>query len=617
MVAYAFAPDNSRIRTVSLVPWGAGSSGLFLPRWPQGVAGASPIVWTWSGAAFSSAALTSGALNLPINYGFAGAASDGAGNAWTTQYSGSLVSYTSAAVASGFPLPGGHLFNGVAYVPGFSTPYVATASGRIFAGTGAAAVGVGFGRPTWFLATSGTTLFALASGSTPTSGGFATFSLTSSGAGTSGFVLTPFSYLNIPMCIAASTAASSVAVGGWSNYTLATGYTYFAFASGAANMIALASGAGLIDLFSGISDAWTRTQSVTGAGHPAFAIWTPDNTHILISDPTSGTVRNFTFLAGTITSGQVLNIPNATQIAITPDGRRALVTQNTSNTVTPLTLSGAVWVSGTPVSGIASPRAILALTSARAVVGFASGLSYLSLVGNSWVTSGSASLAFNPSTVLTASGYVMAAGTQGSSGFFSVVSGTAGVFTDSWVGSGSSMIFEQGQVVITNPASGAFRTYGNLFTNFMLVYNFVTPNEVLNGVAVSPLTPQSSGGTVFASNLAGTAVSLYQFTTPFYGEPIRNGAVGIYKGGSWVQAVLGSGQVPTAVTFDTSGNVYAATLMNNLYTVTSGGVISASGAILQFTGQPQSTPLGISAMTFVGSGLYGSSSLAGPLVKLN
>lgn len=597
---YAFPPDNGRMRAVSLVPYGA--SGLLIPKWTKG-----SIVWKWSGVAMSSAALTSASIGgLLSSCGFAAAVSDGASGAWAVQYTGSLVSYSSGGAASGHTLPAGQAYTGCAYASAYAQPYVASANGMLYAGSGAVPLNAnGFNTPTWGLAVSGSTLFALASG------GLATFALSSATIGVNGFIAYPNASLQVGHCLAASAAASAVAVGGWGYYSFASGYTSMAFASGSALMVALSSGSGVIDLYLGPNEVWARSQSITGAGAPSAAAWTPDGTKVLVTDPVSGTVRSYTYSLGTLSLAQTLSVSGAFAVAVTPDGITALVCQQSAGLVTPLTLSGSVWVTGAPMA-LATPSSVYATTAASGVVGFLNGLAYLNKSG-SWSVGSTVPLPFTPTTVLPASGNILATGTSTGSGFLAAVSGSSVLFQYSWPGAAAGMIYDQGQIVVNDNVSPFLWSFGNVFTAYGVVFTTI-PNQTFNNIAVSPFTANASGGTIFG--MASGATLLHQFTTPYNIEPLRSGSVGLYGPSGWAVVALSSGHVPTAITYDATGGVWVATLQNNLYQIGSGGTILSSATVTQFSGQAQTTPLGISALAFVGSGLYAASSLAGPLVKL-
>ena len=593
MTIFYWPGDNSRMRAASMVPYGA--SGLLLPLWPKG-----PLLWTYNA---SGSVLASASVSLAANNGFSAAAIDGSGGAWVSQYSGALMHYSSGGVASGYTLPGGQVYVGCAYVPLYNNPYVLSASGEIYAGIGANPIG-GFNQPAWGLVSSGQTLFSLVSGS------LASFSLTTANTGIPAYTLYPMSEGD---CLAASSAASAVAVGGWSYVTLATGYTQMAFSPVNAVMIAL-NGSTNIDIYQGPNEAWSKTGTQGGSGHPAFGAWNASGTTVITSDPTGGQVNVYSYSLGTLTLTQSIPLVDASALSITPDGQKLLVCQPLNNQVTPFLLSGGTWVSGVPVS-ISGPTSILTTASASAVVGGTSSLNFLIYSGSAWSLAANTSLPHTPVALATASGNIFAVGTAGGLGYFSAVSGNAiPLLNYGWTGSANGIIYLQGQIWVVDKTTSFIWAFGNLFTQYQLIFNF-PPTQTFSNIAVSLNNSFAEGGTVFGMGAGST--SLYTLTSPYNIEPLRTGVVSIYTGGVWASATLSSGEVPTAMTFDVSGNVLVATLQNALYQISSGGTILASAVVTQFSGQSQSTPLGISALAYIGSGLFAASSLAGPLARVS
>jgi hypothetical protein len=592
---YNWAPDNSRMRTAALVPF--GTSGLLLPLWPK-----HPLIWTYSGSTLTSASLSG---SLQSVYGFAGAVSDGASGAWLVQYSGALSHLSSAgALTASGALPSGQVYTGVAFVSAFSQPYViSAASGTIYGSTSAVVVGT-LGQSAWDLVSSGSTLFSLVSGN------LAAFTLSASGSGSAALIPYPMVVGN---CLAAAASSSAVAVGGWSYVTLASAYVNMAFSPANAVMVALA-GTNRIDLYQGPNEVWAQTASAHASGTPSFGAWNSSGTIVAATDPLSGVINIFGYSLGALTLNQVIPQANASSVAFTTNGLQMLVCEPIFNTVTPYSLSGGVWVSGNSVV-VPAPTCILGIGASGVVVGGTNSLSYLSLSGSIWSLAGTTTMPYTPVALSTASGNVFSVGSAGSLGYFSAVSGNmVPLLNYAWAGSANGIIYDQGQITVTDKTNTLLWSFGNLFTVYEFVFNF--PSEfTFNQIAVSPATPFSSGGTIFGMGSASTA--LYQYTSPYNIEPRRTGVVGIWKGGVWNTATLGSGHVPNALTFDVSGNVYAVSNDNYMFRITSGGVVSASAQVTQFSGQPQTTPLGMSCLAFIGSGLYAGSSLAGPLVRIS
>jgi hypothetical protein len=590
---YTWAPDSSRMRATSLVPY--AGTGLLLPLWPNG-----SKLWTYNGST-----LTSATVSLGANNGFTAAVSDGASGAWVVQSSGSLMHYpaSSGVAASGYPLPGNQVYVGCAYIPSFVTPYVLSAAGEIYAGIGANPIG-GYGQAATCFAVSGQTLFSLVSGN------LGIFALT--GATTGTLTFNPYPMVE-GYCLAASSAASAVAVGGWSYVTFATGYTQMAFSPANAVMIAL-NGSTNIDIYQGPNENWSKTSTVAVTGHPAFGAWNSSGTTVITTDPTAGQINVYGYSLGNLTLNQSLLLTNASALSITPDNQKFLVCQPLFNQVTPYTLSGGTWVSGAAVA-LSSPSCVLATAATSAVVGGNASVDFLVYSGGVWNLAGAASLPYTPVGLATASGNIFACGSQGSLGYFSAVSGNfSTLFNYAWTGSANGIFYLQGQIWVVDKTDTEIWAFGNLFSQYLNIFNFPS-TQPFGNIAVSLFTQFSNGGTVFG--MASGSTSLYQLTSPYNIEPLRQGVVSIYTSGAWNSASLGSGQTPTALTFDPSGNVMCATLQNTLYQISSAGVILQTATVTQFSGQPQTTPLGMSALAYLGSGLYAATSLAGTLIRVS
>lgn len=592
-LAYLFPPDRSTARAVAMAPVG---SGLVVPLWPNAQA------WAYNGSgfvAFSLPALPA----APAASGFGAAAVGTASGAWLEQYVGALVSETSGAVGTVFTLPAATVFTGVTFVPAFNTAYGVSSSGSLFtpAGTGVSQLASGFGNaPAWGLASSGQTLFTLLAAQS----GIGTFALTSSGAGSSGFAATP---MPVPTCLAASTPASAAAIGGWGFSTLASGYAGLSVDPAVpTNMMGVIPSLNAIDLLVDNNETWTFSQRVSGSGAPSFISWAPNGITAFASDPVSGKISVVQFSAGTIAVSATLTLTNASAPSFQSDSTHALVCQPTQNQITPYNFNGAAWIAGTPVA-LSQASSVVATAASGAAAGFASGVAFLTQAAGAWSVAASAALPYLPvSLAVDLNGNVYATGSSGGSGFMSAFNGTSLLATVSWAGSGASIFWKQGQIVVADPTITSLRVFGPSGATFGQFSTSPAPTGV-NFLTMGSLT-------LFGA--ASGATWEYDWTAPYTLERLRSGQVSVYRGGSFFTASLGVNHLPTAVTFDTSGVVWAATMQNDLFSVSSGGVVLSSGAITTYTGQQSGTTLGISALMWWLGNLYATSSLAGALIKV-
>lgn len=570
----------------------AWSSGALIALWPE------PLAWGFFGGA-----LVSTNVSGVSGYGFAGAATDGASGAWMPQYSGgNLVNLAANGTVTAYALPAG-IFTGCAYSPTRDRVYAITASGQIYVPSGSGVIAVGAplaSPPAWGLAASGASLFALL----PAVSGIGTFALSATGAGTSGFIATP---MPVPLCLSA--AAGAIAVGGYTYATIACGFSDIDIATDVVtNMLAVAAATNAIDLYTGVNEVWSFSQRVSGSGAPSYVKWSPDGLTAFVTDPVSGKVSIVGYSVGVITVNQTLTVSGASAAVIMPGNVNALVCQPVVNKVAPVNFASSVWATGAALT-VTNPRDVVAVAASGAAVAFASGVGFYDRSGTTWSLSASAALAFMPTALATdGSGNVYAAGTQGASGYLSIFSGHVVQQTVTWPGSGVGVVYRQGQIVVGDPSANVLRVFGGVPGAVAQQTTAAAPLGLVNGMAIGAETYFAPGS---------GAVWEYQFTSPYTLARLRSGMVSVYTSGAWASATIGVGQWPEALTFDASGNVWAATLQNEIYEISSAGSVLSSAAIAQLPPQPEATPIGSASLLFVNGHLYAASSLAGALVQIN
>jgi hypothetical protein len=596
MATYYRLTTNASIHSQGQALW---NGVLFFGAWYDQSA------YELSGGALSGVAeLSSSGI-----YGFAGISTDGFSGVYLTRFDPVLLDYDTSGVVDTYAISSSAILNNTVYVSG-AAAFVTDVLGNVY---GAAASGINilaqsnilalpdiftpgfdtsgsFGTPIRGLVTSGTTLLAIA----PLLSGIGTLDTTTM---TSGFIPAPMPF---PTSLAIS--GSILAVGGWSAAQIASGFNGIAFDPTNSNLFVGVSTAyaGITSWTNDASGNWSQSQAVTGSGLPEYLAWSPLAGQVLTSVPSSGLVNVFAYSFGSFSLDQVLAVSGAGALTLT-DSTHALVCTPLLNEIAALEVSGTTWVASGTVA-LANPESILTLASNQAVAGYASGLAYLTLSGGTWAVTQQVALPFVPTSLaLDNTSSVIAAGVVGASGYLYA----NGVYT-TFAGGVSGMFYQQGQIVVADPVNSVLRIF----------------SDTGSGVPVEQNTfPVASAPIALASNLydiliAASGVTYEaQFTAPYTLVAQQSGSVATYNG-AWSGTALKVGHLPEAVAFDASGNISAVTLQNELFTISVTGGIITSGEIVQFTGQPQDTPLGLSSLQWLNGHLYATSVLNNSLVEV-
>lgn len=544
-------------------------------------------VYVLSGAVL--AAITPYSTGSP---GFVGVAQSSGGTNWGLGYVSDLYSLSSGGVFSHVTCPSGQIYMGLAATSG--QPYFTTASGAIYTSIGgAAATGIGaFGTTMSSLAVSGSVLFALLS---PLSS-LATFNL--AGA-TSGLVVSP---ITSPKCLAAT--SGFIALAGTSPTTISSGFV--AIAADPVNELLFA---GSTPSASGVSlwlndgyGNFSQQQIVSGLPDIRALAWTPNGGTLMGCNPVTGAVKVMAYSFGVLSVAQTINIAGAAAVDTSDDNTRALVCSPTGNLITQLFYNGVSWAaSGTLAIG--APSAVIMTSDSAAYVGCSSGIATLQRTGNVWSIAGTTALPIAATLLaLDQMGNVLAAGPSGATS--AAVFASGGTYTYAGGVSGLSVI--QAQLLAADPVGGVVR---------VLSYFLGTVQQEASRPFTAGVSVVAPVGDVvlFATP---TLTRPYVRSAPFSFGRQQKGVVSVYTSGAFATTELGAGHIPSALTFNPSGQVSVATFANELYTIaTSGGVIT-SGTIAQDTGQLQSVPIGLSSLAWINGNLFGVSSLNEALLRI-
>ncbi len=577
--AWYWPTPNGAARGLAVVPF---RSGVAVADWTQ------PVVWPYATGAFGSGVVL--ASGTP---GFSSMVSDGASGVWAVTWAGTLWHQPAASAASSGALPATSVYVGCAMAS--ALPYVLAASGAVLT-SGGATLGT---FPTYArtLGGSGSTLAALL----PASG---LGSMTTTGV--TGLVAFPAG-LATPSCLSMA-SGTPVAVGGWQPAASLAAANAAVLSPFDPTVMAAVGNTTLTQwrAASGSTDAWLQTQQLTGLTNMTAAAWTPDGFHVMGVSPTSGVVQVFAYATGAFSLTQTVVVPGAVGVATGADALHALVAQSGLSQLATLSFTS-TWGTGIAVTGVPGITAVTAWGASGAVAAYSSGLAFIGLASGVWTIANTVALGFTP-TLLAVDAFfdVYAA----ASGQLAMVS-AAGVVQGSGAFSGvpTGLAVQQGRVVLAIPAA-----------NMLLAYGQSSPGNWTQQ-ASGALTLGSNIGlglsqtTLFAMGSASTVT--YGFSgTPFVLTNVVSGIVAHRAAGAWVTTGLGIGHTPSAVGYDSFGNLRVVTTENTLWTIGTSGTVVSSGIVPQIAAQSQGVPLGVSALTISPSGIYCATSIPGSLIEI-
>lgn len=603
-VSWFWPPSGLSARGVACVPFG---TRLAVPDWTQ------PRYFPFTpgigfGPPVNLMAVPSGGVGYTL--GISAAAADGARGMYLTSYAGApgidtfAWHVTSGGVATTYTVPSGKCCIGAAYIS--PSGYILASDGTVLreaAGNTFASLG------TW---PSGATSFA-SSGSTLLSvmpSGAALLTMTTGGV--SGLIALPSgTSVGVPSCVAAS-SGGFVAVAGYRPRINAAQ----SIAAGALDpqnpAVMLTAGSGIVLEWtapSALSENWGSVGAISGLANLTAIAWRPDGTQALTTSPASGVVQVIGYAAGVISLLQTLAVSGACAVVVAGGSTNALVAQSGQSRAMPLTFGAGVWSTGTPVTGMPGITQMASLGPSAAVAAVSGGVAYLGLIAGTWTLLNTVPLGFTPNTIATDPfAMVYAAG----SGALMVLSGSTLLGSGTWAGAAPTAIaVHEGRVVMAIPSDGLLRVYGESSPGAWTQQNAVTLSlgaQVGLALTDTVLFTLGSSGSSAYNTFSGTP---YELTTVF------RGVSWIWNGSTWTTTQLNLENTPSAMSFDPSGNIRIVTAQDTIWSLTTGGVVLSSGAVPTFSGQPQTVPLGASAVIVASGHTCVATSMAGVLVDLS
>ena len=607
-MATYYSNGQSSVRSTSQVIW---QQGILVPQFETNTV-----------SSFNGNVISGLVISLPTveYYGFSSVCSDGNNGAYLLQTGGDLVALSSGMVVASYSLPFNTTYSSIALLSG--SPYILSgSSGQLYtlSGSTVVATNVTLSTPCSFLVSNGSNLYSLQ----PSSSELVEVSFSTSVSGTTTTITTP---MTIPSCVAVS--GTTVGVGGYSYTSVASGFTKIeAYVSNSATDYILGIVSGTVAVMSNVSGEWAVSASLDLGGSLSNVALIPDGTQALITDTTNGYLYVIDVTNTSLTQAQKLTLAGAGDISILPSASQAIIVQSSQNLVSSYINNANVWSFNTSFS-LTNPTVVYAYDNDSIVVKDSSGLSWYQYGGSTWNLLNSYDMTYPVTDIIqdslgnfyvTTTATSPAGSSYGSGGYGNALSagtnqGSLYVFSPayallssiSWSGSANAVRIEQGQVAILDSSAGYIRV-ATLLSDSTLVLVTSTPLAGVQAIT------QAERSFIVAKE---SEVLFYEWGPPYTLIQRRDGYCGLYSGSTWTTVLLGQYVVPTALAFDSSGNLWVATNTNTLFEISSSGTILSQTTISSAPNQPSNVPIGISSLGWWNGHLYGTSSLSSNFIKV-
>ncbi len=607
-MATYFSNGQQSVRSTSQALW---QSGIVIPQFNQNTL-----------TNFNGTVLSGITISLPITpeYGFSSVCSDGNNGFYAVQSSGDLVAVSSGLTVTSYSLPSNNTYSAISLLSG--TPYILSGSSgqlSVLSGSTVIPTNITLSTPCSYLVSNGSNLYSL----NPSTSKLLEMTLSSIASGTVSSITTPMS---IPSCVAVS--GSTIGVGGYSYTTVASGFTQIeAYVSSSETDYILGIVSGTVAIVSNVSGEWSVTASLVIGGSLAHIAIVPDGTEALITDTTNGYLYVVSVTNTSLSLSQTITLAGAGDISILPSASQAIVAQPSQNLVSSFTNTAGTWAFNTSFS-LTSPTVLFAYDNDSIAVKFSTGISWYQYGGSTWNLLGNYATALPVTDIIgdsignfyaTTTSTSPAGSSYGSGGYGNALpaganQGSLMVFNPSyellssisWSGSANSLLIQDGQIAIVDNSSGGIRVASLLNNTTLILVTFI----VIGGV--QSITYGNRSFIVTTSS----EILFYEWGPPYTLIQRRDGYFGIYNGTSWVSGLLGQYSVPTAIGFDSSGNIWIVTSTNQVFKISSSGAILSQSTLSSAPNQPSSVPIGISSLQWWNGHLYGTSSLSSNYVEV-
>lgn len=583
----------------------------------------------------------------PMNSGSPGyidCTQDGFNGFYLLPYSGDVIHVTSPG-SSFLPIliPESDALTGLVYASGVA--YTIDQSGNLFSivddvPTTLPSVSGSIVGPARLLVTDDAYLYTLVPNNTPIHG-IASYSISSSGWTTSEVPLDFLSTIS-------ADASGTVFVGG-SDYllitdSLAAGIYSLGFCGTTSQLLIPNPNNGTLDIYNQESGNWSYSASVSGATDTLPYFIATTGNQALVSDLSNTAVCVFSETAGVWSLTQTISSIGPSgpcQIAITPSGLEALICLSGTNTIQVLTNSSGTWSTDYTISLSVSPKQIAISSDGNsAIVSGDDGsgnfsISFLTWNGVVWNFGSSMaipSITQYPFIVAVDSQqslntYMYAVGSDGTNAYIYIYTESGSLVASYTITSISmpnivSLVVLNSQIFLSNTTS-------TVSVDSLAIINGITPIVYFSTLGPPPTTYSNiaSNPLVWTGQyflLAGDS-EIYEWVnlSPF--NAIRSTIPTILyssnQGSSWnaTVGILNSRSFISSLFIDSSQNIYAITVDNNLFKLIYPTYSIADGypqILLPPGNQEEGVPLGVSKLIEWDGSLWAASSLYGGLINI-
>lgn len=599
MAVYIY-PNLNFAQAVSMETDG---TNIYVPSWKD------TSIFTLSGTNFT---LSSSTLPSGMSFGISSGAIDSSNNLWFCGYDGYISEFStpSLSLMSTVPLTLNNFYMGMANSGGYI--YAMNTNGNLetVVSGNIQNTSISLGFLSKHLVSEGSDLYTITT--TPSGSSLATMTMTSQLSGTSSLSATPFHYTT-----SVNVASSNVCVGGYNQFTwsfVISGLAPVISTTGAINdIIVTNTSQNLIEIYNIVDKVPTLASQVSGDTAPSFISFEQTQTQLFVSNTPSGIVQLLLYANQALSPSTTFSITTPSYISFTSVNDYAFVSQGTGFSVllnsSPSNPSSTSWSIVQSNIALANANCVLPTSNASAIATTTSGVAFYSLSGSTWSQTSTLPLPYTPTLLVNDSAFnTYAIGVSGTTGYVTLITNKAVVYQDSWTGTPVSLGWYNSVLSILDTYNNDIRLYTTL-NGSMQYYSKDTITSSLSAFFYqNNILASTSTSTLFYENF---------YTESDFIEIIKNNGYSIYNGSTWSTTTLISTYGwPTSITYDTSNNFWMATSNNYLLEISNSGSLLSETPITPYSSTVKAPPLGISKMIWVGSHLYGVSSIGAGIIQL-